>query len=209
MPLRLVELFLPSSSVKTVRSLLDEDRFLAIWQEEMEKDRILIRILLRAEETEPVLDLFDKQFSAVENFRAILLPVEATVPRPPEPEEPKEEREEVPEEEKPKPERISREELYNDIADSARITRVYVVMVILSSIVAAIGFMNNNITVVIGAMVIAPLLGPNVALSLATTLGDTGLARSAVKANAAGILMGFYCRSASAVCFTSARISPR
>jgi uncharacterized hydrophobic protein (TIGR00341 family) len=68
--------------------------------------------------------------------------------------------------------------------------RVYIVMVVLSSIVAAIGLMNNNITVVIGAMVIAPLLGPNVALSLATTLGDTDLAVRAMKVNAAGILVG-------------------
>jgi uncharacterized hydrophobic protein (TIGR00341 family) len=36
-------------------------------------------------------------------------------------------------------------------------------------------------------MVIAPLLGPNVALSLATTLGDGNLARTALKASAAGI----------------------
>jgi uncharacterized hydrophobic protein (TIGR00271 family) len=36
-------------------------------------------------------------------------------------------------------------------------------------------------------MVIAPLLGPNVALSLATTLGDGDLARTALKTNAVGI----------------------
>jgi hypothetical protein len=40
-------------------------------------------------------------------------------------------------------------------------------------------------------MVIAPLPGPSVALSLATTLGDTGLAMRALKTNAAGILAGF------------------
>ena len=63
--------------------------------------------------------------------------------------------------------------------------------------------MSNNVAVVIGAMVIAPLLGPNVALSLATTLGDIPLARNAAKTNIIGIatalgfavIMGFIVRS--------------
>jgi uncharacterized hydrophobic protein (TIGR00341 family) len=38
-------------------------------------------------------------------------------------------------------------------------------------------------------MVIAPLLGPNVALSLATALGDIDLAKSAAKTNLVGILV--------------------
>jgi uncharacterized hydrophobic protein (TIGR00341 family) len=188
--LRLIELFLPEASGRRVPSLLGEKQVLGMWQEKMEEDRVVVRILLRAEDTEAVLDSFDKKFSTVDGFRVLLLPVEATMPRPPEPEESKERSEKAREEEKPKAERISREELYNDIADSARISRVYIVMVVLSSIVAAIGLMNNNITVVIGAMVIAPLLGPNVALSLATTLGDTDLALRAMKVNAAGILVG-------------------
>jgi|GEM_PF-34501 len=84
--------------------------------------------------------------------------------------------------------RISREELYAEISDTTRLTSVYVVTVVLSSIVAAIGILNNNVAVIIGAMVIAPLLGPNVALSLATTLGDSELARKAISTNLVGIV---------------------
>jgi uncharacterized hydrophobic protein (TIGR00341 family) len=43
------------------------------------------------------------------------------------------------------------------------------------------------VAVIIGAMVIAPLLGPNVGLALATTLGDTSLLRRALAANIVGI----------------------
>jgi len=60
-------------------------------------------------------------------------------------------------------------------------------MVVLSSIVAAVGLLRGNVAVVVGAMVLAPLLGPNVALALATTLADTALARTALRANAAGL----------------------
>jgi len=42
---------------------------------------------------------------------------------------------------------------------------------------------------VIGAMVIAPLLGPNIALALGTALGDTALMWRSLKTNLAGVSM--------------------
>ena len=89
------------------------------------------------------------------------------------------------------PGRISREELYAQVMDTTRLSWVYVAMVVLSAIVAAIGILHDSVAVVIGAMVIAPLLGPNVALSLATTLADAPLARTALRAGALGITVAF------------------
>ena len=65
----------------------------------------------------------------------------------------------------------SREELKEDIKNAARCSRVHLAMAVLSTIVAIVGLRHNNVTVIIGAMVIAPYLGPNVPLALATTLG--------------------------------------
>ena len=56
----------------------------------------------------------------------------------------------------------------------------FLTKIILSAIVAAIGLLKNNPAVFIGAMVMVPLLGPNVALSLATTLADFELGRNAL-----------------------------
>ena len=53
--------------------------------------------------------------------------------------------------------------------------------------VAAIGLYYNSVAIIIGAMVIAPLLGPNVALALGTTLGDLALLRRALLTVLAGI----------------------
>jgi hypothetical protein len=105
----------------------------------------------------------DKRFAKSAGFPLILLPVAASVPRVEEPEEKKKEPEPQPE-----PEiagRISRAELYAQITDTSKLSLAYVVMVVLSAMVAAIGLLNNNTAVVIGAMVIAPLLGPNIALA--------------------------------------------
>jgi uncharacterized hydrophobic protein (TIGR00341 family) len=77
--------------------------------------------------------------------------------------------------------------LYEDIKDAARCSRIYLAMVVLATIVAAIGLYYNSVAIIIGAMVIAPLLGPNVALSLATTLGDLSLLRRALLTALAGI----------------------
>ncbi len=146
-----------------------------------------MRILLEGEKSEAVLDLLETKYAGQEGYRVVILPVEATLPRvelaeeaaPAEPLS-----EEKPPEEKP-PERISRHELYEDISDAARFSRVYFAMVVLSAIVATIGLDHNSVAIVIGAMVIAPLLGPNMAL--ATTLGDLPLARRAVLTGLAGI----------------------
>jgi len=83
--------------------------------------------------------------------------------------------------------RVSREELYHDITDSLGVNRIFVAMTVLASIVAAVGLIRDDVAVIIGAMVIAPLLAPNVALSLAVTLGDLKLMRSALWASAVGL----------------------
>lgn len=62
-------------------------------------------------------------------------------------------------------------------------------MMVLSSFVASIGVLNNNVAVIIGAMVIAPLLGPNMGLSLATVLKDRDLARISITSIMIGIVI--------------------
>jgi len=62
-------------------------------------------------------------------------------------------------------------------------------LVALSVIVAAIGLVQNNTAIIIGAMVIAPLLAPNVALSLSTTLANRRLAGKALMTLSLGLFL--------------------
>ena len=192
MALRLIELIIPEDQSKYVQELLKDYQAVGIWYENLLENKILVRVLLQAEHTEKVMDIFEQHFSIFDDFRIMLFPIEASLPRP-EPQEetpPPSEAESTPEQpEESNADRISREELYADIADSAKITKVFLIMVALSSVVAAIGLLRGNVSVIIGAMVIAPLIGPNVALSLATTLGDIDLSRNALRTNIAGILV--------------------
>ena len=190
MALRLIEIFIPPKDEYRVQQALKDRKFLDMWQERFSKDLVNIKILLPTEETEEVLDLLEKHISRVEGYRIFLIQVEASLPRPaPSKEEIHEGEEAQPEQKtKQKKSRISREELYADIDATIKLSKIFVILALLSSVVAAVGILQDNVAVIIGAMVIAPLLGPNLALSLATTLGDIDLARSALKANAAGIL---------------------
>lgn len=169
MALRLIEMVLQEKDGGEVRELLKEHKVLEHRQIRLSDGEVLVRILLDAEKSEAVLDLLEKKYAGGEGNRLLVLPVEATLPRvDPEPDAAPEQ----PALEEKTPERIGREELYEDIKDAARCSRVYLTMVVLSTIVAAVGLYYNSVAIIIGAMVIAPLLGPNVALSLATTLGD-------------------------------------
>ncbi|GBD39398.1 hypothetical protein HRbin37_01677 [bacterium HR37] len=193
MALRLIEMFVPSSeNPDSIRELLKDYPILGIWHQSLSEDSVLVKMLLEAEQTEDVLDFLEQRFSGLKGFRIVLLPVEASLPRP---EEQKKEESSLLEkpisekEQETKGTRISREELYTDIVETTKLSSIYVVLVILSSTVAAVGILRNNVAVIIGAMVIAPLLGPNIALSFATTLGDMDLVRKALKTNLAGLFI--------------------
>jgi len=190
MALRMMEIYLSGGGGERIMELLEDVPMLGVWERTTSDDHTMVRILLQVEKTEAVLDELEKRFGASEGFRVVLLPVEATLPRPEEPEKPPED-EQPPEKEKPKirGSRVSREELYSNLSDTANVSWVYMTFAALSTIVAAIGLLQNNVAVIIGAMVIAPLLRPNVALALATTLGDVNLARRAVKSNLTGFVI--------------------
>lgn len=194
MSLRLIEIILPQTeNLERLRELLEDHPVIDIWEDVISGDRILIKILVKADQSENVLDLLEKRFSKAEHFRIMLLAVEASIPRPDKPKK-DEEAPFVAENENGKQAsanigRISREELYADMDGNANMTSLYLIMVVLSAIVASIGILKDNVAIIIGAMVIAPLLGPNMALALGTTLGDADLIVRALKTNLAGLAL--------------------
>jgi uncharacterized hydrophobic protein (TIGR00341 family) len=177
-----MEVFIPGEHRDAVREVMSSDKAVFSWEDDISESGFYAKILLKAEQTESILDELEKRCSNTEKFRVVLLPVEATLPR----------EEDANQSTEPKinqPMRISREELYNDIVDNSKFTPIYAAMVVLSAIVAAVGLLRNNTAMIIGAMVIAPLLGPNVGLALATTLGDLKLGLQALKTNILGIII--------------------
>ncbi|MCO6456719.1 MAG: TIGR00341 family protein [Pirellulaceae bacterium] len=190
MALRVMQICVPQGAKETARDLLEGRDVLGRWNDEHHGQTVL-HLLVPAEETEPIMDQFEQHFASVEGFHVVLFPVEAVLPRPKVDEKPDEAPEEDAPVRAPSGLRVSREELYAEVTESVGVSRVFIGMTILSSVVAAVGLMRDDVAVIIGAMVIAPLLGPNVAMSLATTLGDTHLLRRAVCTNVVGVVSAF------------------
>lgn len=137
-----------------------------------------IRLLVSDDRVQDTLDKLQHILGAQPYAKIIVLPVEIALPRP-----------EAEKEKEEKKASATREALYNEIEKSAQLNQNYIVLVMLSTIVAAIGLIENNVAVVVGAMVIAPLLGPNIAFALGTALGDTNLMKKSGLTTAVGILL--------------------
>ncbi|MEL6758053.1 MAG: DUF389 domain-containing protein, partial [Pseudomonadota bacterium] len=139
-----------------------------------QKDRRYVSVFLRDGTRQTLVDNLQACLENEKDWRISLVSVEASVPS-------------IPEDKELMSRRASqrkmalREEIYQDVSAQANLDRDFIVFVILSTIVAAIGLHSNSVAGVIGAMVIAPLLGPILGLSLGAALGDRDLLFGAVK----------------------------
>ena len=137
-----------------------------------------MRVLVADDKVQFVLDALQTILGAQPFARIVVLPVEMSLPKGTEDERKKE-----------ASATAAREVLYDSVGKNARLDMNFLVLVVLSTAVAAIGLIENNVAVVIGAMVIAPLLGPNLAFGLSTALGDIDLMRKSVLTTFAGITL--------------------
>ena len=86
-------------------------------------------------------------------------------------------------------ERIAREELVVRARSLAPPLSTYVVMTVISALIATAGLLLNSPAIVVGSMVIAPLVGPAMATSIGTVVDETDLFRRGVKLQVLGVLL--------------------
>ncbi len=141
-----------------------------------EAQQAAMRLIVDDAQVQAVTDALQTILGAQPYARILVVAVETALPRT--------------EEEIRKRERkatAARDALYDSVAKDARLDANFVLLAVLSTVVASIGLIENDVAVVIGAMVIAPLLGPNLALGLGAALGDGHLIRRALITTAVGI----------------------
>ncbi len=178
--MKVIEVITDVGHVDTILGIADQFEVEDCWQYALEDDeRHIVKMLVSNDSVQSVLDSAQKTLSSSEISKIVVMPVEAAIPR----------KKDLDKNKKKKSSSTSREELYQQIEQNAQIDINYFLLVVLSSIVAAVGMLENNIAVVIGAMVIAPLLGPNIALAFGTVLGDSKLMLRALIALLLGILL--------------------
>lgn len=181
--MKIIEVVADVGHADTFSGIAEQHGIDDLWfGQENEDGRISARFLVRPRQRQDVLDSLQTVLSSSTNAQILILPIETSILK---------KGEEVEEKEKRKngSANISREELFTAVEKGANLDNTYLLLVFLSSIVAAIGLIENNVAVIIGAMVIAPLLGPNLALALGASLGEKKLIIQSLKALAVGIIM--------------------
>lgn len=186
MSLRVIEVTLPAEKKKTILQIAERHEALDTWWTPKNEDGLRTFSILvdrgMQQETLDSLQLHLKDSPS--EWRAILLPVEATIPEIEHQTEKSESKRKFAWRKS-----LSREELYQEITNGAEGDVIYYAMVILSTIVAAVGLIQDNVAVVIAAMVIAPLLAPNLALAFGGALGNKSLIFNALKTCLGGLVM--------------------
>ncbi len=142
------------------------------------REVLVYRVTLHGEQVEAAMDKLREAFGEMEGYRVGVVELNAVDPRPDHEASEVEDPTEADDSElsgrslKMTRARISRDELLDALIPGSRITRVYLVMNFLAAVVATAGLIKDSAATVIGAMVIAPLLQPNMSMALGTTIGD-------------------------------------
>jgi len=192
MAIRQIDIY-PPENTPTLPPLEAEFDVIDRWNFQTTEGRGYVRVMVTTENTEALLEWLEQEFIDDDDYRIAVKSVEATIPRPDDGESEDDDEsgdDKDSGDDKKSVSRLSRQEVYQDVNDSISVTSIYYTLVILSTIVATGGMIRDNTAVVIGAMVIAPIIGPNIALALGSTLADQDLLKRAMKVNAGGLALG-------------------
>lgn len=177
--MKIIEVITDASDSEILIGIAEQHEIKDYWIDlESDNERCAFRMLVSDDKRQEVLDALQEVIATNENARILVIPVEAALSG---------EQEEDTDKKKSIPASVTREELYKEIEQNSRLDSTFLLLVTLSTIVVGIGLLQDNVAVVIAAMVIAPLLGPNLALAFSTSLGDTDLLLQSLKTLLAGL----------------------
>ncbi|MEE9572568.1 MAG: TIGR00341 family protein [Candidatus Neomarinimicrobiota bacterium] len=190
MPLQIIKIITEPRFNEKLDELAKKPDVIESWKNiDKKNDRLYMNIIIVSQNIQKMLDKAESICGRTSDSHILVLPVTAAIS--PEIKKIAQKRTKIISREAP----VTREELYHKIILGTKLDIDFILLIFLSTVVAAIGLLENNITVLIGAMVIAPLLGPNLAMALAMTLGDRRLMIRALHINLAGIticvILGF------------------
>jgi len=148
---------------------------------EEESGRQMVFISLHKADAQDVIDSISEVLEGSDNWRMFSMPVEAALPETDDEDE---------QERFARMETVNtREEIYADIRQGTALTLDYLIMTAIATCVAAIGLSSGQVAVVIGAMVIAPLLGPVLAFAFGSAVGNIPLLWVSLRSLAAGLVV--------------------
>ncbi|QLH80197.1 TIGR00341 family protein [Halosimplex pelagicum] len=179
--MRLVQITIPTGKRETVTRALDDEGLDYIVTDETSgrEYAAVAYVPLPTNAVEPVLDTL-RTAGIDESTYTVVLDAETVV---------SDDFEELEERyaEEENGDRIAREELVAAAKDLLLSTPAYLLMTVVSAVIATAGLLLNSPAVIVGSMVIAPLIGPAMAASVGTVVVDDELFARGVKLQAVGL----------------------
>ncbi|MEO1041626.1 MAG: TIGR00341 family protein [Pseudomonadota bacterium] len=187
-PIKTIQLFCPATYRDLVESTITSADPID-WTRTTSDDgsRDTWCVLMEDSQCQSFMDAMQTLFASDDTWRLVLTDVEATLPRI----APTQNDGDSNNDKKSSSTLAVREALFDEVMGNSKLTVDYLVLTMLSAVVAAIGLNEDNIAVLIGAMVIAPLLGPILGFSLASALGSTKAMLQAARTAVGGLIVGF------------------
>ncbi|WP_049926918.1 TIGR00341 family protein [Halopiger goleimassiliensis] len=180
--MRLVEILIPERKREAVEETLEEEEldYTLVQEESREEPSVVITFPLPAPAVESVLEAL-RNTGLEEDSYTVIVEAETVV---------SERYEDLEQRYAQNTARISREELQAQAKDLTPRFSTYLVMTIMSVVVATAGLLLDSPAVVVGSMVIAPLIGPALGASVGTVINDRSLFRRGIKLQAIGLGVG-------------------
>ena len=83
-------------------------------------------------------------------------------------------------------------ETFVNLKESAQITESYLMLMVLSTLLATVGLFANSAPVIIGAMILAPLMAPIISLSMGVLRQNIDLISTSIKTLLVGIVLALF-----------------
>jgi uncharacterized hydrophobic protein (TIGR00341 family) len=185
MPFRWIEVLADESQAEAIRETAEEAGVSEIVVSRVQPGgQVSVRLLAGEIDRQDLLDRLQDRLEGEGHWRLILTRTEAVTPHT----EAEREREQTARARRRRAAlATSREEIYENVVTGAALTGDYLLLIALSSVVATIGLVEDTLAVVIGAMVIAPQLGPALAIAFGAAVGDRRLVIRALVTMLAGL----------------------
>jgi len=191
MSLKMLQITAPVAAESNIRKLASEESVISCYKgADLEDDHALFFMLTRSADRQKLVDTLYALLKTSSKARINIVPVDATLPAV-----------------DASAAGDTREELYHKMEQGVRLDFTYLLLTCLSTIVAIIGLMQDNIAVVVGAMVIAPFLGPNLAFAFGTSQGDRSLMANAFASGVVGLSVAVIMSAGVGLYWTDAPLS--
>ena len=201
--MRLVQVTIPAGKREAVLGELDDEGIDYVLTEETSGREFtgVVHFPLPTGAVEPVLDRL-RETGIDDDAYTIVLDAETVVSRR------FDELEKRYEENGESENRIAREEIHSRAQELAPNVGPFLVMTVVSALVATAGLLLNDAAIIVGSMVIAPLIGPAMATSVGTVVDDHEMFRRGVKLQTIGLVVAVIAATLFAAFIRATNLAP-